>query len=192
MWRDAGELSYASFGLNNPHCVQKNLALHTSSPARLGWVIFDPLCADVFGFTMCLPHSVLETFSIRKTQIYACEAFAPLAALWNSPGKFRGRDVIAFVDNEAACAALVRGSASCPDVESICQTLHLTCAYLGCRWWVEWIDSDSNPSDGLSRAGLKDAWTVAQSWTLAEAAVPPWESCQQDILLWLGTLGPIY
>ena len=34
--------------------------------------------------------------------------------------------------------------------------------------WYEWIDSDSNPSDGLSRAGLQDAWTLAQGWHLEE------------------------
>ena len=30
-------------------------------------------------------------------------------------------------------------------------------AVLRYRLWVEWIDSASNPSDGLSRAGLSDA-----------------------------------
>ena len=41
-----------------------------------------------------------------------------------------------------------------------------------CRLWFEWIDSDSNPSDGLSRAGLADEWTRAQGFELLEELPP--------------------
>ena len=34
--------------------------------------------------------------------------------------------------------------------------------------WLEWVDSDSNVSDGLSRAGVSDPWTLSQGWTLKE------------------------
>ena len=39
---------------------------------------------------------------------------------------------------------------------------------LVCRAWFEWIDSDSNISDGLSREGVTDPWTKAQGWDLKE------------------------
>ena len=41
----------------------------------------------------------------------------------------------------------------------------------GCCWH-EWIDSDSNPADGLSRDGLQDEWTLNQGWDLAEYPYP--------------------
>ena len=50
--------------------------------------------------------------------------------------------------------------------------LHAIFARLGVRVWIEYVESASNPSDGLSRAGLEDAWTVAQGWTLKEVPCP--------------------
>ena len=38
--------------------------------------------------------------------------------------------------------------------------------------WVEYVESASNPADGLSRAGLEDPWTVAQGWQLREVDCP--------------------
>jgi hypothetical protein len=38
--------------------------------------------------------------------------------------------------------------------------------------WVEYVESASNPADGLSRAGLEDAWTKAQGWTFKEVPCP--------------------
>ena len=38
--------------------------------------------------------------------------------------------------------------------------------------WVAYVESASNPADGLSRAGLEDAWTKAQGWTLKEVLCP--------------------
>lgn len=38
--------------------------------------------------------------------------------------------------------------------------------------WFEWVDSQSNPSDGLSRLGLGDPWTTTQDWDLAEYHFP--------------------
>ena len=40
-----------------------------------------------------------------------------------------------------------------------------------CAEWYEWIDSASNPADGLSRDGIKDKWTLEQGWELQE--LPP-------------------
>ena len=50
---------------------------------------------------------------------------------------------------------------------------HLLWATLGCRVWIEWIDSDSNPSDGLSRKGMTDPWTQKQKWILSSVELPP-------------------
>ena len=52
---------------------------------------------------------------------------------------------------------------------------HLMMGDLDCDIWWEWIDSDSNPSDGLSRAGLQDAWTLLQEYVLHEVKDVNWE-----------------
>ena len=35
------------------------------------------------------------------------------------------------------------------------------------------IDSESNPSDGLSRLGLLDPWTLTQDWDVRSFDFPP-------------------
>ena len=72
-----------------------------------------------------------------------------------------------------AVAALVRGTSSQEDVHEIVQATHLTLHRLSTRVWWEWIDSSSNPSDGLSRCGLQDQWTVDQHWILSDIVFPP-------------------
>ena len=64
---------------------------------------------------------------------------------------------------------MVRGSTSADDVSLFIHLVHLKLMRINARGWFEWIDSDSNPSDGLSRAGLKDGWTLDQGWDLSLA-----------------------
>ena len=52
-------------------------------------------------------------------------------------------------------------------------TAHLLWLHLQCRVWIEWVDSDSNPADGLSRWDSRP-WTPNQGWNLAHPGVPPW------------------
>ena len=60
---------------------------------------------------------------------------------------------------------------------------------IDCRPWFEWIDTDSNCSDGLSRDDLKDRWACEQEWQLAEGFVPPWNAVTDLKELAVGTLG---
>ena len=95
------------------------------------------------------------------------------------PHQLRRSDAIFFIDNEAACAAMIRGSSKEPDVGAIVNAVHWLLYQADCRAWFEWIDSSSNCSDGLSRDGLKDAWTLAQKWNLKAGEVPPWNAVTQ-------------
>ena len=136
---------------------------------RLGWVCFNHNLGTVpLGRTMEMPHEALELFMPRQQQIYACEALAIPEAVAADPEAFRHRDVTWFVDNEAACSSLIRGASRQEDVNEVVAIALLTFMRLDCRVWFEWIDSDSNPADGLSRAGLRDEWTLQQQWSLKE------------------------
>ena len=94
-----------------------------------------------------------------------------MLATWFLESEVADRGVISFVDNESACSALIRGSATQSDVMLIAQMTQLQWMKSSTRTWVEWIDSDSNCSDGLSRDGLKDVWTLAQHWLLSEVSL---------------------
>ena len=88
--------------------------------------------------------------------------------------------MVCFMDNEAAAAAAIRGASGEEDVDRIVQTAHLLWMHLGARVWIEWVDSKSNPSDGLSRLGLLDPWTQEQGWLLSHGRQPHWDGLRRD------------
>ena len=92
------------------------------------------------------------------------------------PRLFCGRDVLCFIDNEAAASTIIRGATREEDVQGIAELTQFLWAALQCRVWIEWIDSDSNPSDGLSRDGLLCEWCSSRGVTPELAAPPTWTS----------------
>ena len=85
----------------------------------------------------------------------------------------QGREVIWFVDNKVARATLIRRASSQEDVTAVAEVVFILSLKLDCRVRFEWIDSKSNPLDGLSRDGL-----ACPEWGLwaKEARQPPWSS----------------
>ena len=81
-----------------------------------------------------------------------------------------------WVDNEGSASCLVRGNSSHWDAGCLAHLAHLLWAELRCRVWIEWINTKSNPSDGLSRLGLTDPWTLKQGWHLVQGRLPAWSS----------------
>ena len=135
---------------------------------RIGFVLFlDPPHKPV-GATLVLPQALIDTWQARKTQIYPAEAIAVPIALAIFARHTRGRDVTAFCDNAAAVSTLIRGSSTSGDVLKMAEVTTLLCLDLHTRLWVDWVDSESNPADGLSRLGLADDWTRAQGWICRE------------------------
>ena len=144
---------------------------------RLGWIIFPP-GAQPYGGTSVVPPEVIAQWADRKQQIFPGETLAALLIPYLHGSQLRGVDILWFIDNCAAVASLVRHTSSQIDVRNLSQYSHLLLSHYQCRCWYEWIDSHSNPSDGLSRDGLKDSWTLQQGWNLAEYSFPPCLSTQ--------------
>ena len=113
--------------------------------------------------------------SAQATDFPAESAALPLAT-WALAEHLQGADVIWFIDNEAAASAGIRSSSGLPEVDIMIQAAHWMWMELDVRVWIEWIDSLSNPSDGLSRAGWEDAWTLQQQWQRMHVGDPPWSS----------------
>ena len=169
------ERSLKVYGVRpKPGVLYSDASWDEKSPPTTGWVLFDDEAIPQ-GRTLIVPDWVVASWEDRKTQIYPAETFAVYAALWNHRETLANKDVIMFVDNEAAASSIIRGAPRCNDVGDIVQAIHWLAANFAFRFWVEWIDSDSNPSDGLSRAGLADEWTREQGWALAEGILPPWD-----------------
>ena len=126
--------------------------------------------------TMDVPIAVLDSWKQRKQQIFPAESFAPIMASVADPLLFRGRDVLWFIDNEAAASTIIRGATREEDVQGIAELTQFFWASLRCRVWIEWIDSDSNPSDGLSREGLLCEWCSSRGVKPEVATPPAWSS----------------
>ena len=101
----------------------------------------------------------------------------------------RNADAIFFIDNEAACAALIRGASREPDVGAIANAVQWLLYQANCGPWFEWVDSASNCSDGLSREGTTDAWTQLQDWDVQEGCVPEWNAVTQLKEVAMETMG---
>lgn len=138
---------------------------------RLGWVIFPPNQRP-FGGTCVVPQSCLDGWIPRRQQIFPGETLCGLVVPWFHFDRLRHQDLLWFIDNEGACSALIRGASRQPDVHLIAQFSSLLLHSLGSRSWYEWVDTESNCSDGLSRDGLRDAWTAAQNWDICEYPFP--------------------
>ena len=111
----------------------------------------------------------LASLQPRTTQIFPAEVIAVLACLHEHNELLSNRDVVFFIDNESGCSSLIRGSTSAEDVAHFVHLVHFTLLKAGARGWFEWVDTHSNPADGLGRDGLLDSWTLGQGWSLAEA-----------------------
>ena len=139
----------------------------TDATPGVGWVLIEE-GRTTEGRTLLLSERTVSSWQVRDQQIFPAESFVPLVAMNWHMERLRGRDVFLFIDNEAAVAAHIRCGTSAADVRTMIHAFHWQLQTAGVRVWIEWIDSDSNPSDGLSRLGCEDPWTVQQGWSLAE------------------------
>ena len=103
----------------------------------------------------------------------------PLALAVLAP-HLQGRDCLAFCDNAAAVSSLIRGTSRCTDVLEIAELCTALQLQLEMRLWIDWVDSGSNPADGLSRDGITDAWTCSQNWSLRELTGKQCPSLSED------------
>ena len=120
---------------------------------RVGWVVYDRIRGITLGWSMVISSELQAQFEARDTQIIVAEALALLTVGLSVGEGLAGRDCLWFIDNEAVASAAIRGSSGMQEVSTILDAAVVTHAQLGARIWFEWIDSKSNPSDGLSREG---------------------------------------
>ncbi len=142
-----------------------------SNTLRLGWIIFKGEEQPVGGSCL-VPNAELATWKPRRQQIFPGESLCALLIPMLHRALLENQDILWFVDNCAAVAALIKCSSAEPDVHAIVQYSHLLLQQSSTRVWYEWIDSKSNVSDGLSRLGVCDPWTAKQNWLVFDYPFP--------------------
>ena len=140
---------------------------------RLGWVIFQPSPRAPLAGTCLVPQAAIEEWKPRKQQIFAGETLAVLILPLLYPQVLCSTDALWYVDNQGAVSAAVKGCSNEGDIHEIAHFAAILRFQLSLRTFFEWIDSDSNPSDELSRLGLHCEWSKQQGWQLSEFDFPP-------------------
>ena len=105
------------------------------------------------GIVLTVPQQVLQLFNERKQQIHMGELLAPMCAVMRWPEHFTNRGAIAYIDNMGVLCNIVNGASRAFDAGTLVFALHLQLAKLNATVWWEWVESESNCSDGGSRVG---------------------------------------
>ena len=131
-----------------------------------------------------IPPEAIREWKERDQQIFIGETIAALIVPLLQPALFEKADVLWFIDNSAAVSTTIKAASREDDVHEVAVAAACVRAQLQCRAWFEWVDSESNPSDGLSRLGLRDDWSCSQDWDLVEYTFPA-STFRSQILEWL-------
>ena len=97
------------------------------------------------------PADILFSLAPRDTQIIPLELLAATGLLYTFRKDIENKDLLMFIDNQSVCGALVKGASRSRDIQQLTSAFHAMCAKLRVRVWVEWVPSESNPADILSR-----------------------------------------
>jgi len=120
--------------------------------AGMGALLFLPNGECLGAYCQARPD-FLGHLKPRKTQITPLELATPILAVHTWSHLLRNTKVLLFIDNQAAAAALATGTSTQQDIQCMVSLFYLSLEALGLDIWVEWIESDSNPSDLISRTG---------------------------------------
>jgi hypothetical protein len=142
------------------------------SPCGLGFVMKSPLREQPVAGVAILPEDILLQFLPRKQQIGQAECFAALLAPYNLPELFTEANVIHFVDNQSALSCLISGSIPQQDTSTIVSIFSLLLAAQKCRLWCEYVESEANVSDGVSREGFTDPLVAQLNCTVLDCKIP--------------------
>ena len=152
-----------------PWVVYSDAEFTPGQVPRIGGIVFPPGADQTpIGLTSLIPEGQQATWRQRRHQIYLCELAAVPVVLAKYSHLFLHQDILFFLDNDASVASLVRAGSAEPDAEYVAQLVHCLLIRLHARAWFDWVDTKSNPADGLSRQGLQDPRAVSGQWRCEE------------------------
>ena len=123
---------------------------------RIGAVLFDPLLPFAPCCVVDIPLQAQSLLVKRKTQIMPAELLAVPVVLLGMRNLVANRDIIWFIDNQSALAALIKSASAAPDCAGVALKTGLLTSAFNIRVWYEYVPSEQNVSDPLSRKGFED------------------------------------
>ena len=98
-----------------------------------------------------VPRELRDAFVLRKQQIGHVEIVGAIVPYLSAPELLAGRDVVHWIDNTSAIAALCKGYSNFPDSARLVHAFHAWQAIAQADVWFEYVRSKANPSDEPSR-----------------------------------------
>ena len=112
-----------------PLIVYSDASWNDADDNRLGWIVADPVSGLAMGYTMLLTPEFVASWCPRTQQIAMAESCAGVIVPLHNWKQFRGRDVIWFIDNEAAAR---RSSAATAQLKMFKTSLRLLPSFPVC------------------------------------------------------------
>ena len=131
--------------------------------AGLGIAVWSSRCPGGPLAAFCeVPEKIRELWSCQGTDerndIYCIEAVGPLAILETWPNIVKNSMWLHFIDNVAAQYSLVRGSSSILAGDVVVGETWRKVQALNTFFYVDRVESEANPVDGLSRGKPDGPW----------------------------------
>ena len=124
------------------------------------------------GIVLKVPPEIFKYFKERKQQIHMGELLAPICAMLKWPHLMMNESAIFYIDNMGVLCNIVNGASRAEDASTLIFALHLRLAKLNAKCWWEWVESESNCSDGGSRVGTLCPLAADLGIPLVEHAFP--------------------
>ena len=138
-----------------------------TNPPRLGCLFLE--LDGATAFTAKLTNQRESNISCAQKRWRLLSRCTPSAT------RLANQQILWFVDSLGAMSSLIRGSARPEDVGHIASMQATLAAQLSTQVWCAWLDSASNPSDGLCRVGADCPLCKRNGWPVQEI-VPDWDS----------------
>ena len=126
--------------------------------------------------------TIINRWIQKKNHMSQLELLAAPLALATWRDRLSRRDVLLFIDNEGACANLVKGFSPQADSSAIVGQFWLMACSLELNVYVDRVESKSNPSDGPSRLECSTLISMGSKWTAPQT--DPLENPQIDPAHW--------
>lgn len=155
-----------------------------------GYMLFDAATGRKTAGCNSMAESLLEVWGYSKevrqqggNPIAICEAAVIAATAYAEAPSLSGADVLWFVDNTTALHAFVKGTSANAEVERAAHVVHFLAYRHNIRIWFEFVDSEANWSDGVSRNLGSDSFARENNFEVSTLSVPEelWTSDLVDL-----------
>ena len=144
------------------------------APPSIACLLLDPASGKRMAVAAVIDPDLMKVWNDSDHCIALVEQAALVLGIIQFREAIKGRSLLWFEDNSAVLSGLVKGASGHAMLDAGTATIHLLLASLGARAWFEYIESDSNWSDGASRLLVDDPWARANQFHVQMGHVPTW------------------